>query len=167
VATVIEGNDRTAAAPTARPPAARRPAAWPWWLLRAGVGVQALATFGQPLFAGRFLAGDYGSLAAHRAGAVLVLDLSFVQLVTALLAWKWGRAPGGLILTAVAMTTAVTIQLHAGFSHDLGLHIPLGVLVVGVTAWLLVWTWRHGPDRTGGGRGRAADTARDSTGEES
>jgi hypothetical protein len=47
----------------------------------------------------------------------------------------------------LALTVAVYEQLHAGFSRNLGLHIPLGVAIVVVTAWLLVWVWRHGPDR--------------------
>jgi len=122
-------------------PTVTRGARWPWWLLRIGVTVQAIVTFLQPVFAGRFLAGDYGALAEHRAGAQIVLGCCVVQLLTTLLAWRPGRASGRLFWFAVLLTVAVYEQLHAGFDRNLGLHIPLGVLVVGVTAWLLYRVW--------------------------
>lgn len=167
MATAVEGDGRTAASSPhdpaqdlardlARDRPSKRPASWPWWLLRIGVSIQAAATFLQPVFAGRFLAGDYGSLAAHRAGANIVLELSFAQLVTVLLAWRFGRAPASLILAVCAITVAVVIQVHAGFARNLGLHIPLGVLVVGVTGWLLAWVWRHNASRPGNTPGRAS-----------
>ena len=132
---------------------------WPWWVLRVLFTVQAIATFLQPVLAGRFLAGDFGALDAHRATADLVFGLSLVQLATVLLVWRLGRAPARLMLFAILLAAGVYIQLHAGFSRNLGLHIPLGVLIVGVTAWLLVWVWRAGPARAGSVRTDAKESS--------
>lgn len=134
--------------PTEPAPAPRDGSRWPWWLLRLLFTGQALATFLQPVFAGRFLAGDFGALDAHRATADLVFGLSIGQLAVVALVWRLGRAPARLMLFAILLAAGIYLQLHAGFSRDLGLHIPLGVLIVGVTGWLLVWVWRAGPART-------------------
>jgi hypothetical protein len=130
--------------------ARRTLAVWSWYLLRAGVTVQALLTFLQPVYAGRFLSGDFGMLQLHRFNGTLVGIATMVQLPTTLLVWLVGRGPWQLFAIAVAFGVAVALQLYAGFNHVLGLHIPLGVTIVGCAGWLLVWVWRHGPGVAGG-----------------
>jgi hypothetical protein len=47
------------------------------------------------------------------------------------------------------------VQIHLGFVRALGLHVPLGVLVLAGSAWQFWWVWRRDPaGRVGGARGR-------------
>jgi hypothetical protein len=139
----------------AEPKAVATPArvpSWPWWLLRGGVTSQAISTALQPIFMGAFLSGDYDMLALHKINGILVGVISVVLIVAAVLAWRIGQAPGRLATAVVFLTLAVGEQIHSGFSRTLALHVPLGVAVVGLTGWLLVWVWRHGPTQPGSQR---------------
>ena len=127
------------------PPAPRAAPAWPWWLLRLGVTIQVLLGFAQPILAGRFLSGDFSMLALHRTNGSIVGFVTMAQIVTSLLAWRPGRGPLGLFWASLALGAATALQLYAGFNHLLGLHIPLGVAIVGLNGWLASWAWRHGP----------------------
>lgn len=142
------------------PRLARRRAEWPWWLLRAAVSVQVLLTFAQPVLAGRFLAGDFAMLALHRSNGTLVGVVTMAQIATTLLAWLLGGAPVRLFGIAVAFGAATALQLYAGFNHILGLHLPLGVALVGCNGWLLVWVWSRGPGTPLARRARAAEGRR-------
>lgn len=130
------------------PPTDLAAATWTWWLLRLGVSAQALSTFLQPIFAGRFLAGDFSMLAVHRTGGSVTGVVTLLQLVTTMLAWRLGRAPVQLVFAAVLFGVEIAVQLYVGFAHLLGLHLPLGVAIVGCNGWLLAWVWRHGPGLT-------------------
>ena len=141
--------DVTSAEPPA-PPAARPAAVWTWWLLRLGVTTQALLACTQPILAGRFLSGDFSMLSLHRSNGTFVGVVTMVQIVTTLLAWILGRAPFGLFAAALGLGAATALQLFTGFNHLLGLHIPLGVAIVALDGWLVVWVWRHGPGVLGG-----------------
>jgi hypothetical protein len=136
---------------------ARRFAAWSWWLLRVTVTVQVLLIFAQPLLAGRFLAGDFSMLELHRANGTVAGVVTMAQIATTLLAWLVGGAPGRLFGAAVAFGAATALQLYAGFNHLLGLHIPLGVALVGCNGWLLVWVWSRGPGAPFAARPAAGD----------
>lgn len=131
--------------PNPRPAPPGRRAVWPWWLLRLGVTVQALLVFAQPVFAGRFLSGDFNMLALHRTNATLVGVVTMVQIGTSLLTWRLGRGTVGLFAAALVLGAMTALQIYAGFNHLLGLHIPLGVAIVGLNGWLAAWVWRHGP----------------------
>jgi hypothetical protein len=127
------------------PPGTRAAAAWPWWLLRLGVTIQVLLAFAQPILAGRFLSGDFSMLALHRMNGTLVGIITIAQIATSLLTWRPGGAPFVLFGASLVLGGATALQLYAGFNHQLGLHIPLGVAIVGLNGWLAVWVWRHGP----------------------
>ena len=126
---------------------ANSPPAWPWWLLRAVFTLQAVDAFLQPVFEGRFLSGDFPMLAAHRTNASVVGVLAFVGVLVAILAWRIGRAPGTTAMVSAGLTTAVVLQVFLGYSRNLGVHIPLGVLIVGLSGVLAWWSWTHGPAR--------------------
>jgi hypothetical protein len=122
---------------------------WPWWLLRGSVTLQAIAATVQPIFIGAFLSGDYDMLALHRINGTLVGAISLVQIVVAVLAWRVGRAPRLVMTSAVIVTVAVVVQIIGGFSRTLALHVPLGVVILGMITRLLVLAWRGGPARPG------------------
>jgi hypothetical protein len=91
-------------------------------------------------------------LALHKINGILVGVISVVQIVAAVLAWRVGLAPGRVATAVVLLALAVVAEIIGGFSRTLALHVPLGVAIVGLTGWLLVWVWRHGPTRPGSQR---------------
>lgn len=137
---VTGGQERS---PVAQRPRMRR---WPWQLLRVTLCVLAVDVLAQAVLAGRFLSGDFASLTVHEFnGAKLAGSLSFALIVVAIVAWRVGGGPGWLVLVAVVLSGAVVGQIVLGFTHVLGLHIPLGVTIIGVSGWLAVWVCTHEP----------------------
>lgn len=118
---------------------------WPWWLLRFFLTLQAADAFLQAVFEGRFLSGDFAMLIAHRTNGTYVGILSIGQIFVAILAWRTAQAPGLLVAGTLTLGAAVAFQIYLGFARVLGLHVPLGVAIITLSAWLAVWTWRHGP----------------------
>ena len=128
--------------------ASRTRPAWGWWALRLSLTVQAVDAFLQPVFEGRFLSGDFAMLATHRTNGTYVGVVSVSQVVLAIVAWWVSRVPMKVVLTIVALGATAGLQIYLGFHRDLGLHIPLGVALIGVSGWLAVWMWTHRPPRT-------------------
>jgi hypothetical protein len=121
------------------------PPGWAWWLLRAFLTVQATEAFLQPVFEGRFLSGDFAMLAAHRTNATYVGVLAIIQIVVAIVAWRVSLIPGAIVAGVVALAAATTLEIYLGFNRVLGVHVPLGVAIIGVSGWLAVWMWTHRP----------------------
>jgi H+/Cl- antiporter ClcA len=121
------------------------PPGWAWWLLRVFLTAQATDAFLQPVLEGRFLSGDFAMLAAHRTNGTYVGVLSLSQILAAVLAWRVSRVPGAIVAAVVALGAATGLQIYLGFNRVLGIHVPLGVAIVGVSGWLAVWMWTHRP----------------------
>lgn len=61
-----------------------------------------------------------------------------VQVVAAVLVWRPGRGPGLLVPASVALFLLIVVQIFAGFSTRLAVHVPLGVaLLAGLVALAL------------------------------
>lgn len=119
---------------------------WPWLLLRATLCLLALDVLAQAVLAGRFLSGDFASLTAHELnGAKIAGSVSFAVVVAAILAWRAGPGPFWPVPVVAAVVLAVVGQIVLGFAHVLGVHVPLGVTIIGVTGWLAVWVCTHEP----------------------
>ena len=119
---------------------------WPWLLLRVMLCLLTVDVLAQAVLAGRFLSGDFASLTAHEFnGSKIAGSLAFALIVVATVAWRAGGGPGWLVLVTIVLTAAVSGQIVLGFSHVLGLHIPLGVTIIGLTGWLAVWVCTHEP----------------------
>ncbi|WIV61308.1 hypothetical protein [Amycolatopsis nalaikhensis] len=108
---------------------------------RGFVTAHAVAIFGQPVFAGSYLTGDYGMLAVHRFGANLVFSLALAQLVPTALLWRRG-GPRWPFWASVLLLLGETAQYFAGLAGALGLHVPLGVALVSLAVVTLVGIWR-------------------------
>ncbi|GAA2130069.1 hypothetical protein [Actinomadura napierensis] len=143
--------DKARPAIPAKPGAARRtrPA---WWVLRAVVSAHIVAIFGQPVFAGVFLSGDYDGLRLHEAGANVTTSLGYVQLIAAITVWVRLRRAGPFLATS-ALVAAETVQYFAGMDGALWLHLPLGVATIAALVVQFVDVWRRPlgrrPSRTG------------------
>lgn len=119
---------------------------WPWLLLRVTLCLLALDVLAQAVLAGRFLSGDFAMLTAHELnGAKIAGSLSFAVVVVAILAWRAGGGPFWPVPVAVVVALAVVGQIVLGFGHVLGVHVPLGVTIIGVAGWLAVWVCTHEP----------------------
>ncbi|MDA3643745.1 hypothetical protein LZ318_12120 [Saccharopolyspora indica] len=109
--------------------------------LRAVATAHAIAIFGQPVFAGVLLSGDYDMLHVHAVGADVVYYLCMAQLAAAIFLWvrggpRWPSAVTGLILLGE------TGQYFAGLFGALDVHFPLGVALIALTTTALVALWR-------------------------
>src|SRR5690348_7564592 len=78
------------AAPLATP---GPPPAWPLWLFRIVVTIEAVLAFDQAVFAGQFISGDYGALNSHQTGATVTGVLLIVETLAAVALWRFGRGP--------------------------------------------------------------------------
>ncbi|MGI5171638.1 hypothetical protein ACQEU3_45565 [Spirillospora sp. CA-253888] len=121
------------------------------WTLRAVVTAHAVAIFGQPVFAGMYMSGDYDGLRWHTLGADITTSVGYLQLVVAIVAWVRLRRAWPFFAT-LALVLAETVQYFAGMDGALWLHFPLGVLTVAALLMLFVSLWcrslRRGQVRT-------------------
>lgn len=112
------------------------------WVLRAVVSAHAVAIFGQPVFAGVYLSGDYDGLRWHAAGADIVTSIGYAQLIAAIVVWVRLRRAWPFVATLV-LVAAETVQYFAGMDGALWLHLPLGVLTIVALTLLFVAVWRQ------------------------
>ncbi|MFD7459797.1 MULTISPECIES: hypothetical protein [unclassified Streptomyces] len=110
------------------------------WSLRAVVTAHAVAVFGQPVFAGVYLSGDFDGLRWHGTGADVVTSIGYLQVVVTVVLWIRLRQAWPFLAT-LAVTVAETVQYFAGLEGALWLHIPLGVLTVAGVVLLFVAVW--------------------------
>ncbi|HYZ09050.1 MAG TPA: hypothetical protein VE709_10835 [Pseudonocardiaceae bacterium] len=135
----------TLAAPSERAALPGRTASGPHvtlWLLRAVVTLFVLAVLAQPVLAGLYLSGEFDALPVHAAIAGVVILLAMVLVGAALLFSTIGRGRFWPLPVAVAAFLAAGFQTGFGYARQLGLHIPLGVVIVTAAVLLAVAVWR-------------------------
>ncbi len=110
------------------------------WSLRVGFGVQAGLAAAQPMLAGSYLSGNLDAISVHSAIGGNLPVVGFLALILAVLHWRPGRGPAWPALTMVVLSVLIVVQANAGYSRTLGLHIPLGVAIVGTTVGLFGWS---------------------------
>lgn len=126
---------------------------WFRWSLRIAITLHALDALTQAVFAGRFLAGSYGMLQAHLDNANFgVSSISAIQIIVAVLYWRPGGGRGWPVLASLALTGAEAIQITLGLNRVLGVHVPLGVLIIVAAGWFAIWTWRPAFGQRRGGK---------------
>ena len=126
-----------------RPATRTRPVVW---VLRAVISLHLVVVFGQPVFAGLFLSGDYGALAQHLDGANLVTGIGYAQLIVGIVVWRRVRVLWPLTASA-GLAAAETLQYYLGMHGPLWLHIPLGVAIVAGVVVQFVMVWSRPPVR--------------------
>ncbi|WP_433015204.1 hypothetical protein [Kribbella sp. CA-294648] len=112
------------------------------WVLRTVVTVHVVAIFGQPVFAGVYLSGDYDGLRWHTLGADAVTSTGYLQLIVTILVWIRLRRAWPFVVTLI-LVAAETVQYFAGLEGALWLHFPLGVLTIAALVVLFVAVWRR------------------------
>lgn len=105
------------------------------------VTVHTVAILAQPVFAGRYLTGDYDMLALHRFGADAVTYLAVAQIVVAALLW-WRGGTRWPFWASLLLFAGESGQYFAGVAGALDLHVPLGVALAMCASVMLVAIWR-------------------------
>ena len=150
-------SDVTEAAVAAEAPAKTGPEPWAYWPFRIVAVAETVLIFDQAIYAGRFLAGDFGGLALHKDNATYTGIVLLVQFVAAI-ALRWpGRGPLWPALTCLGMFGVIALQIILGYARMLAIHVPLGVALITGTVLMLIWAWRPKPGEWVPFRGRAED----------
>ncbi|SEF28924.1 hypothetical protein SAMN05421837_104393 [Amycolatopsis pretoriensis] len=95
-------------------------------------GLQTLAVFLSAVTAGLLLTYKAGH-PLHSAAAYTVFGVAVVQVIAALLAWKPGGGSPREIWFALGFLALVLAQVFLGIAHVKAVHVPLGVLLFGVS----------------------------------
>jgi hypothetical protein len=117
------------------PRAERRPR-WPWQLFRVVALLELLSLVTQAVTAGQMLGGSsLGSL--HGLGATLVHLFALLLLIAAILVVRPGHGPAWLIAAAAVILVGGGVQSALGGSGVVAAHVPVGVLIIMITTWLV------------------------------
>ncbi|MDQ7806627.1 hypothetical protein Q5425_23045 [Amycolatopsis sp. A133] len=100
--------------------------------LRLTIGLQTLAAFLSAVTAGLLLTTPNGHV-LHSASAYTVWVVAVVQLIAAVLVWRPGGGSPRAVLYAVVFLGLVSVQVVLGIAHVKAVHVPLGVLLFGLS----------------------------------
>jgi hypothetical protein len=124
---------------------------WITSLLHAATALQTLTLFLQAVSAGLLLTSAHGGT-PHSVGARVMYAATMLYLLAAVLAWKPGGGTLRPVGHAAGFLVLASVQVVLGVAHVPSVHVPLGVLMFGLSLLALV---RQG-DRAAGGPERAA-----------
>jgi hypothetical protein len=117
--------------------------------LQVAIALQTLATFFQAVTAGVLLSSSHGEV-LHSVGARVMYGASMLYVLAAILAWRPGGGTPRPILYASGFLVLASVQVVLGIAHMPSLHVPLGVMMFGLSVLALgqVLT-AHLPERSG------------------
>ncbi|CAM5281706.1 Integral membrane protein OS=Streptomyces tendae OX=1932 GN=GUR47_06410 PE=4 SV=1 [Streptomyces tendae] len=100
--------------------------------LRIAIALQTLTIFLQAVSAGLLLTASYGET-LHSVGARVMYGASMLYLLAAVLAWKPGGGPLRPVWHATGFLVLASVQVVLGIAHVPSVHLPLGVLMFGLS----------------------------------
>ncbi|CRK57153.1 hypothetical protein [Alloactinosynnema sp. L-07] len=112
------------------------------WVFRVLCALQFIQLAMQPILAGMFLNGQYSALGMHSSSGGIMMVTGVLQLVAAVVLWRPGRIAGWPIGVAAALLVAELVQLTAGHSRAMALHLPLGTALIIGSLLVTGWAWR-------------------------
>ncbi|MEU6548504.1 hypothetical protein [Streptomyces sp. NPDC046859] len=104
--------------------------------LRFAIALQTLTILLQAVSAGLLLTASYGET-LHSAGARVMYGASMLYVLAAVLAWKPGGGSPRPILHASGFLALASVQVVLGIAHVPSVHLPLGVLMFGLSVLAL------------------------------
>ncbi|MFG2449985.1 hypothetical protein ACGFSG_11460 [Streptomyces sp. NPDC048512] len=104
--------------------------------LRIALTLQTLTIFLQAVSAGILLTAPYGET-LHSVGARVMYGASMLYVLAAVLAWKPGGGSPRHIGQASGFLALASIQVVLGIAHVPSVHLPLGVLMFGLSVLAL------------------------------
>lgn len=105
--------------------------------LRVAIALQTLTIFLQAVSAGLLLTTSYGET-LHGIGARVMYGASMLYVLAAVLAWKPGGGSTRPIWHASGFLVLASVQVVLGIAHVPSVHLPLGVLMFGLSLVALV-----------------------------
>ncbi|MCY0923359.1 hypothetical protein OS965_35355 [Streptomyces sp. H27-G5] len=103
---------------------------------QVAIALQTLAIFFQAATAGLLLSSSHGEV-LHGVGARVMYGASMLYVLAAILAWRPGGGSARPILYASGFLALASVQVVLGIAHEPTLHVPLGVLMFGLSVWAL------------------------------
>ncbi|MPY98712.1 MAG: hypothetical protein GEU97_12095 [Actinophytocola sp.] len=110
--------------------------------LRATVALSTACVLAQPVLAGGYLSGRFDFLGYHETNADIISTVLLVQAIAATAYLVGGRGSAVPLLITGVQFFATFVQLGMGYSRQLAVHIPLGVLLVILALHVCVWVFR-------------------------
>ncbi|MFE3947280.1 hypothetical protein ACFXPV_36290 [Streptomyces sp. NPDC059118] len=104
--------------------------------MQVAIALQTLAIFFQATTAGLLLSTSYGET-LHSVGARVMYGASMLYVLAAVLAWRPGGGAPRPILYASGFLVLASVQVVLGIAHKPSLHVPLGVLMFGLSVLAL------------------------------
>ncbi|MFI8963004.1 hypothetical protein ACIGO8_12860 [Streptomyces sp. NPDC053493] len=104
--------------------------------LTVAVALQTLTLFLQATTAGLLLSTSYGET-LHGVGARVMYGASMLYVLAAILAWRPGGGSPRPILYASGFLVLASVQVVIGIARVAALHVPLGVLMFGLSVLAL------------------------------
>ncbi|MFD5267568.1 hypothetical protein [Streptomyces sp. NPDC058335] len=104
--------------------------------LRIAIALQTLTIFLQAVSAGLLLTSSYGAT-LHDVGARVMYGASMLYLLAAVLAWKPGGGSPRPVWHASGFLVLASVQVVLGIAHVPSVHLPLGVLMFGLSVLAL------------------------------
>ncbi|NYI80300.1 hypothetical protein [Nocardioides panzhihuensis] len=135
----------TTETPTDRPSRERRPRI-SLFCFRAVAVVIALFAIGQPIFIGSYFSGTFGALGLHAAGAAALQAFGLLVPIAAVAVVAMGGR-WWFLVWSVTLFLLIHVQAVLGYVRALELHVPIGVLTVGVAVGLAIASLRRGAGR--------------------
>ncbi|MFF4226593.1 hypothetical protein ACX9I7_28970 [Streptomyces sp. L500] len=105
--------------------------------LQMAIALQTLTILLQAVSAGLLLTSSYGET-LHSVGARVMYGASMLYVFAAALAWKWGGGSARSVWRASGFLVLASVQVVLGIAHVPSAHVPLGVLVFGLSVLALV-----------------------------
>ncbi|GGS78701.1 hypothetical protein [Streptomyces violaceus] len=104
--------------------------------LRIAIALQTLTIFLQAVSAGLLPTSSYGAI-LHDVGARVMYGASMLYLLAAVLAWKPGGGSLRPVWHATGFLVLASAQVVLGIAHVPSVHLPLGVLMFGLSVLAL------------------------------
>ncbi|MFF1699392.1 hypothetical protein ACFVXC_38180 [Streptomyces sp. NPDC058257] len=104
--------------------------------LQIAITLQTLTIFLQAVSAGLLLTASYGE-ALHSVGARVMYGASMLYVLAAVLAWKPGGGSPRPVWHASGFLALASAQVVLGIAHIPSVHLPLGVLMFGLSVLAL------------------------------
>ncbi|MFF1355153.1 hypothetical protein [Streptomyces sp. NPDC058297] len=104
--------------------------------LQIAIALQTLTIFLQAVSAGLLLTASYGET-LHSVGARVMYGASMLYVLAAALAWKPGGGSPRPVWQASGFLVLASVQVVLGIAHVPSVHVPLGVLMFGLSVLAL------------------------------
>ncbi|MFJ5864572.1 hypothetical protein ACIQEY_09180 [Streptomyces parvus] len=104
--------------------------------LRIAIALQTLTIFLQAVSSGLLMTSAYGEV-LHSVGARVMYGASMLYVLAAVLAWKPGGGSPRPVGHAVGFLVLASVQVAVGIAHIPSVHLPLGVLMFGLSVLAL------------------------------